>query len=235
MTILANLDRERLYNEITLSKGAHTAGDAACLMEMTSLLAGERHSDNPSCVCPVITRFAIQVNDRLPDDLRQMLKPYAPAFIGTRDGQEKQRREYLANRAVKVFAPFYLRRAKMEAEAARLEALADNDWAANRAACDEVRRKVTADFNAAAFAAADAYDAAFAAASAAAAAFAADADADADAAFAAAATTDATYGAAKSALVAIMPLIIETFDALILIGADKRVARPVGVILPVGA
>ena len=106
---LSELSRERLYNEIKLEKGSHQAGNAACLMEMTALLAGEPHTDHPQCACPVITVFAMRLNDVLPDDLRQMLKPYAPAFINTRDGHAPARAEYLALRAVNVFAPFWLR------------------------------------------------------------------------------------------------------------------------------
>ena len=168
MKKLSELDRERLYNEIKLETGNHPAGNAACLMEMTALLAGEKHTDRPQCACPVITSFAMRLNDVLPDDLRQMLKPYAPAFINTRDGHEKERREYLVLRAVNVFAPFWLRltgKPELIAHAERCEGARTLEEASKAA----VEARSAAAYAAAAYAAADA-------------AYAAAADADAAAA-----------------------------------------------------
>ena len=222
MTKLSELDRERLYNEIKLEKGNHPAGNAACLMEMTALLAGEKHTDRPRCACPVITSFAMRLNDGLPDDLRQMLKPYAPAFINTRDGHEKERREYLALRAVNVFVPFWLRltsKPELIAHAERCEGARTLTEA----------RKVVVEVRAAAYAAA--YAAAAAAAYAAdAAAYAADAAAAyaADAAYAAAA---AAYAYRQKHLPALMPAILETLDGLLLIGAKDRIVRQKGVVV----
>ena len=220
---LSELSRERLYNEIKLEKGSHQAGNAACLMEMTALLAGEPHTDHPQCACPVITVFAMRLNDVLPDDLRQMLKPYAPAFINTRDGHAPARAEYLALRAVNVFAPFWLRLSgdpELEKHAKRCES------ARTRAEAKQAILAAAAAAAAAAYAAYAAASAAYAAASAASAAYAAASAAYAAATAAVAATTDCQ----RRHLPAIMPAILDTLDGLLLIGSENRVVRPKGVV-----
>lgn len=95
---LALLDRERLYDAVTLEAGAHQAGDKACLLELAALLAGEAHTDHPKCVSPLLRTLAISVNDALDAHMRQALKPYARALIGTNDGHERERFIYLAQR-----------------------------------------------------------------------------------------------------------------------------------------
>jgi hypothetical protein len=52
-------------------------------MELTSMLAGERFSDRPRCVDPVIAAFLRAFNDRLDTRAREGLRPYARAVIGT--------------------------------------------------------------------------------------------------------------------------------------------------------
>ena len=65
-------------------KGSHDKREAGlCAMEWVAYLAGEEHSDSPQCVDPVLRRFSIGLNDNLPDDLRQQLRPYLARMIGT--------------------------------------------------------------------------------------------------------------------------------------------------------
>src|SRR4051794_993360 len=52
-------------------------------MELASMLAGERFSDRPRCVDPVIAAFLRSFNDRLSPARRQDLRPYASAVVGT--------------------------------------------------------------------------------------------------------------------------------------------------------
>lgn len=70
-----------------LGHGKHAnPQQGACVMEYTSLLAGERFSDQPRCTHPALAEFARQVNDRLSQSARVELVTRAPALaaIGPR-------------------------------------------------------------------------------------------------------------------------------------------------------
>ena len=57
-----------------LAKGHHhRLEDGACLMEYTSVLAGEAWSDSPPCTHPVLAAIARAVNDSVDDKSRQLL------------------------------------------------------------------------------------------------------------------------------------------------------------------
>jgi hypothetical protein len=64
-------------------------------MSLAAFLAGESHSDNPATASAVIRRFAMQINDEMPPELRQRLKPFAPLIVGTRDGHDGERADLL--------------------------------------------------------------------------------------------------------------------------------------------
>jgi len=66
-----------------------------CLMSLVAFLAGEEHSDAPSCASPLIQAFAIRINDNMPYWARQRLKLFAPRIIGTNDGLDEMRAEVL--------------------------------------------------------------------------------------------------------------------------------------------
>ena len=55
------------------------------------MLAGERFSDNPRCVDPVLAAFMRAFNDRLSHRDRQRLLPYAARAVGTRGGRRRRR------------------------------------------------------------------------------------------------------------------------------------------------
>ncbi len=72
-------------NEIELSRGSHQSPrQGLCVMELASLLAGERFSDHPASVCPVIGSVMRSYNDAISDARRQDLYPYAARILGTR-------------------------------------------------------------------------------------------------------------------------------------------------------
>jgi len=72
-------------HEIKLSRGSHQSPkQGLCVMELASLLAGERFSDHPASVCPVIGSLMRSYNDAISDDRRQDLYPYAARILGTR-------------------------------------------------------------------------------------------------------------------------------------------------------
>lgn len=87
---------ERLYESVELVRGA---GDRRkrrlCIMSFVALLAGEEHTDDPKTASRVIRRYGIVVNDEMPADLRQRLKPFAPRILGTRDRHDRERARLL--------------------------------------------------------------------------------------------------------------------------------------------
>ena len=80
------------HQTIKLSGGRHCSpDDGACVMELASMLAGERFSDHPSSVCPVIAALLRLYNDVLDDERRQDLYAYAAKVVGSRAGGEVRR------------------------------------------------------------------------------------------------------------------------------------------------
>lgn len=55
------------------------------------MLAGERFSDDPRCVDPVIAAYLRALNDRLDHVERQCLLPYAARAVGTRGSRAARR------------------------------------------------------------------------------------------------------------------------------------------------
>jgi hypothetical protein len=102
----ASPDIERLYERVRLvsGKGSRRHG-RLCIMTFVALLAGERHTDAPETASPVIRHFAIALNDGMPDDERQRLKPFAPRIIGTRDARDEERVELLRRAMRDEIAP----------------------------------------------------------------------------------------------------------------------------------
>lgn len=67
-----------------------------CVMEAVAWMANEGATDHPECACPVLTSFAIRLNDRLNDENRQQLRRLILPLTGTRsEAHEQARRKYL--------------------------------------------------------------------------------------------------------------------------------------------
>jgi hypothetical protein len=80
-------------DSVRLESGSHRSpGEGVCLLELTSVLARERFSDRPRCVCEVIAAFLRGWNDRSSHAERQRLRPYAKRLIGSRAGHGVTRR-----------------------------------------------------------------------------------------------------------------------------------------------
>jgi hypothetical protein len=88
------------HQTVTLGRGRHSdPSKGACVMELASMLAGERFSDHPRSVCPVIGRYLRALNDGLDDERRQGLYALAAAVVGTSGGRrERSRRRALCRR-----------------------------------------------------------------------------------------------------------------------------------------
>jgi hypothetical protein len=81
------------YQTVRLAKGRHDSPDrGACVMELASMLAGERFTDHPRTVCPVIAGFLRGYNDLMPDGQHDELYAYASLVVGTRASRAVRRR-----------------------------------------------------------------------------------------------------------------------------------------------
>jgi hypothetical protein len=89
-----------------LGAGRHRrAKRGACLMEYTSVIAGERFTDAPPCTDPVLAALARAVNDYIGDASRQRLAPLAARLSVLRDrGIEYE--DAIVRRAVLTALPY---------------------------------------------------------------------------------------------------------------------------------
>lgn len=70
-------ERSRPVIDCTLKIGKHQQREMGmCAMEFAAYIAGEEHTDFPLCVPLELAKLFRQVNDRLGDEKRQLLKPY---------------------------------------------------------------------------------------------------------------------------------------------------------------
>jgi hypothetical protein len=109
---------------LTLEEGGHPADDGLCLMEAVARIAGEPHTDNPTCTSPILGAFGRSLNDTLPDAKRQLLKPLIPRLIGTAsDDLDQVRGLMAADWIIRVYTPTWLHLAGLEEQAIALETL----------------------------------------------------------------------------------------------------------------
>jgi hypothetical protein len=174
---------------VSLGSGDHESRkDGLCVMEAAAYIAGEVHTDTPSCVCPVVGAFLRSWNDGLQSDADRdrLLKPLLTRILDSQSTPEvEQQRSYLAlDWLVRVHAPAFLRlRPELRAHADALSGLAPLRGIADALAAKGV------------------VDAAMAAARAAAVVGAAAGSGDAAWAAARAAAGDAAWAAARAAAV----------------------------------
>ncbi len=207
-------ERLKEVKKFKLSSGSHTNPEqGACVMEMVSYVAGEPWSDRPYCACPALTKYAINVNDRVDDKTRQKLRTLIPLLAGSKSSHEVavKRARYLVLQSITVTLPLLTDALKLKDVSKKLRSFKDGEWLAMRDYCQDVARpamveaanKHAANAANAANAADAAANAAYYAANAAANAAYYDADyaayAAANAADYAAANADAAYYAANAA------------------------------------
>lgn len=69
----------------SLDAGYHPPGSGkACVMELVSVIAGEKWSDQPLTVHPYLAAAGIYINDRMSNEDRHLLLPLVGRFFGTR-------------------------------------------------------------------------------------------------------------------------------------------------------
>lgn len=78
-----------------------------CLMQLTAILGGEPPepidglpTDVPTTACPILTAFAISLNDSVDELQRQELKPFAQLLLGTYDANSAASRSAVLKKAV---------------------------------------------------------------------------------------------------------------------------------------
>jgi len=80
------------YQTVRLAPGRHQRpDDGVCVMELASMLAGERLTDHPRTVCPTLAALLRGYNDGIDAGRRQSLKYYAAASLGTAGGRAAAR------------------------------------------------------------------------------------------------------------------------------------------------
>jgi hypothetical protein len=81
------------YQTTRLGTGRHDRpGAVVCVMELASMLAGERFSDHPASVCPTIGAILRAYNDAIDERRRTDLYRYAAESVYTRGSFEDQLR-----------------------------------------------------------------------------------------------------------------------------------------------
>ena len=103
-----------IVDDMVLSRGGHlTRKESMCLMEAVAYIGGSGHTDRPECACPVVTEFAIEVNDNIVDDTirNAALKPVIRNILNSQTdhrGVLKNRSFHLAKGVVTTFLPMLL-------------------------------------------------------------------------------------------------------------------------------
>lgn len=78
------------HQNVKLKKGKHVdPGQGACVVELASMLAGDRFSDHPPSVCPMVGAYMRGINDLCAEEERQRLLPYAAAIVGTAGSRQE--------------------------------------------------------------------------------------------------------------------------------------------------
>jgi hypothetical protein len=81
------------HQNVRLGPGRHPRpGKIVCVMELASMLAGERFGDRPASVCPVIGAILRAYNDNVDERRRQDLYRFAADAVDTRRDYHAQRR-----------------------------------------------------------------------------------------------------------------------------------------------
>ena len=154
--------KQEKLETLKLGKGNHKSiDDGACIMEMVSYFADEPWSDHPACACPILTEYAIRLNDQFNDDHRQRLKKFIPVLVGTKSTDEVQidRKRLIRWRNVTVTYPILLDLFKLPELAEELRKFENTleSMALSAKFLKENKEKIYADANANTYAYTNAY------------------------------------------------------------------------------
>ncbi len=152
---------DEILNKYELKTGSHESLDkGACIMELVSYIANEPWSDHPKCACPILTEYAIRMNDRFNNEHRQLLKPLIPLLLNSvaSDPVKIARKRLIMWRNVTVMYPLILDCYNMTELADNLRALTncEGDMLIASQPLKDNKKQIRANANANAYAYADA-------------------------------------------------------------------------------
>ncbi|CAM6004915.1 unnamed protein product [Sphagnum balticum] len=95
---------------------------------MVSYVAGEEWTDHPECACPILTLYAIKLNDNFDRKQRQKLKPIIPLLVDTQsdDALRIKRKKFFMFRNVTATYPLLLDLVKLPDLAEKLRSFKNN-------------------------------------------------------------------------------------------------------------
>jgi hypothetical protein len=77
------------FQTVRLAQGRHaSAQQGVCTLELASMLAGERFSDQPRSACAAVAAFVRGYNDAIDDVRRQDLYAVAAQLVGSSGGED---------------------------------------------------------------------------------------------------------------------------------------------------
>lgn len=120
-TVRAKLDE---FLSRGLCSGSGTADGQVCVEQAIALACGEKLTDSPTCVSPVVRAFAIRLNDASwssPQARAYGLRAFALAQLGTRGLDERRFVTKLAELTMRRVLPIALRAVGLPVEADRCE------------------------------------------------------------------------------------------------------------------
>jgi len=159
------MDLKEMIDKIELKTGKHEGMEhGACIMELVSYLANETWSDNPKCACPILTKYAIGLNDSFNKEHRQLLKPAIPLLINSKSDDKTQiaRKKLIMWRNVTAAFPLVLDGIKLPEFASALRLIKNTEEGMLSALKILTDNKKIIKTNAYAYADAAAYAAAYA-------------------------------------------------------------------------
>ena len=94
----------------TLYAGGHQPNSKMCVMEAAAYVAGEKWSDHPSCVSPLLGAFLRSWNDAILDDKARtdLLAPLIPLVLGTTKAGDNERSRLAWEWLCREFVPAWL-------------------------------------------------------------------------------------------------------------------------------
>ena len=113
-------------SKIQLKTGSHVSpAFGLCVMECVAFVAGERHSYQPTCVCPIITQVAMYANDNQPASVLPQLAERVLRLAGSRASAEveSKRASFLVDFVIRKALPVALGVSALPACAALVEEL----------------------------------------------------------------------------------------------------------------
>lgn len=99
-----------MISKYRLQKGGHDKfkAECCCAMELQAFLAGEPHSENPKCVCDVVSAYGREINDEMGPQVRNIyLLPLVESgvMMGTSEKDAETVAYVAMDRAIREFLP----------------------------------------------------------------------------------------------------------------------------------